>query len=157
MPFGLPFRAGPGLPEKSGRPGVRAGPWVMRVSNLQPLVDLVDQHGTDAVLAAVGRLVREQDAQVAISTAHRSKGREWPQVEIADDFYPPKDSDEKDEHGNPLPGPIDDADACLAYVAVTRACTRLDLGGLEWINDHPDGNPPAAHLWPTDDLVSAAG
>jgi hypothetical protein len=61
------------------------------------------------------------------------------QVEIADDFYPPKDSDEQDEHGNPLPGPIDDADARLAYVVVTRA--RLDLGGLTWINKHPDGNP----------------
>ncbi|WP_405763877.1 UvrD-helicase domain-containing protein [Actinacidiphila glaucinigra] len=126
-------------------------------SDLQPLVDLVDHHGTDAVLAAVNRLVREQDAQVTISTAHKSKGREWPQVEIAEDFYPPKDSDEKDEHGNPLPGPIDDADARLAYVAVTRARTRLDLGGLEWIHDHPDGNPPASHSWRTGDLVAVAG
>lgn len=44
--------------------------------DLQPLVDLVDHHGTDAVLAAVNRLVRQQDAQVTISTAHKSKGRE---------------------------------------------------------------------------------
>ncbi|WP_329184633.1 UvrD-helicase domain-containing protein [Actinacidiphila glaucinigra] len=110
-------------------------------SDLQPLVDLVDFHGTDAVLAAVNRLVREQDAQVTVSTAHKAKGREWPQVEIAGDFHPPKDSDQQDEHGNSLPGPIDDADARLAYVAVTRARHRLDLGGLEWINDHPDGNP----------------
>ncbi|MFD8077679.1 UvrD-helicase domain-containing protein [Streptomyces sp. NPDC059718] len=119
-------------------------------SDLQPLVDLVDYHGTDAILAAVNRLVREQDAQVTVSTAHKAKGREWPQVEIADDFHPPKDSDETDEHGNPLPGPIDDADARLAYVAVTRARQRLDPGGLNWINDHPDGNPPASLPWPLD-------
>lgn len=30
---------------------------------------------------------------------------------IADDFHPPKDSDETDEHGNALPGPFDDVDA----------------------------------------------
>ena len=35
--------------------------------------------------------------------------------------------------------PIDDAEARLAYVAVTRARHRLDMGGLSWIDDHPDG------------------
>lgn len=60
------------------------------------------------------------------------------------------------EHGTPV-RPIDDADARLAHVAVTRARTRLDLGGLQWINDHPDGNPPASRPWRTDDLVTAAG
>ncbi|MET9878886.1 UvrD-helicase domain-containing protein [Actinacidiphila glaucinigra] len=125
-------------------------------SDLQPLVDLVDYHGTDAILAAVNRLDREENAQVTVSTAHKAKGREWPQVEIADDFNPPKDSDEQDEHGNPLPGPIDDADARLAYVAVTRARQRLDLGGLTWINDHPDGNPPASPPWPLDGLADDA-
>lgn len=64
----------------------------------QPLVDLVDYHGADAVLAVVNRLVREQDAQVTVSTAHKAKGREWPQGEIADDFHPSEDSDETDEH-----------------------------------------------------------
>ncbi|WP_143681750.1 hypothetical protein [Actinacidiphila glaucinigra] len=43
-------------------------------------------------------------------------GREWFQIEIADDFHPPKDGDETDGHGNPLPGRIDDVDARLAYV-----------------------------------------
>jgi superfamily I DNA/RNA helicase len=46
--------------------------------DLQPLVNLVDTHGTDAILAAVTRLVPETQAQVTISTAHRAKGREWP-------------------------------------------------------------------------------
>lgn len=39
----------------------------------------------------------------------------------------------------PTLDPIDDAEARLAYVAVTRTRQRLDLGGLSWIHDHPDG------------------
>jgi hypothetical protein len=35
--------------------------------------------------------------------------------------------------------PIDDAEARLAYVAVTGPRHQLDLGGLSWIHDHPDG------------------
>ncbi|MFD6725904.1 hypothetical protein ACFWEZ_38140, partial [Streptomyces sp. NPDC060131] len=40
--------------------------------------------------------------------------------------------------------PVEDAEARLAYVAVTRARHRLDLGGLSWIRDHPDGTEPGA-------------
>lgn len=56
--------------------------------------------------------------------------------------HPPKDTDETDEHGRPLPGPIDDAEARLAYVAVTRARHRLDRAGLAWIDNHPDAMQP---------------
>lgn len=106
---------------------------------LQPLIDLVDTHGTGAILAAVNRLDDESVADVTVSTAHKAKGREWHRVRVAVDFTPPQDSDECDEHGRPLPGPIDDAEARLAYVAVTRARNRLDVGGLSWINAHPNG------------------
>jgi AAA domain-containing protein/UvrD-like helicase family protein len=111
--------------------------------DLAPLVDLVDTHGTDAILHAVAQLAHEEHAQVTISTAHKAKGREWPSVRIAGDFTPPPgDEDRKDDDGNPLPGPIDAGEARLSYVAVTRARYRLDLGGLTWIHHHPDGNPP---------------
>ncbi|MFI6340817.1 UvrD-helicase domain-containing protein [Streptomyces sp. NPDC050535] len=105
--------------------------------DLQPLVDLVDTHGTDAILSAVAQLVPEQQAEVTVSTAHRAKGREWARVRIADDFIPPKDSDQLDATGRAVPGPIDDGEARLAYVAVTRTRQRLDIGGLSWIEDHP--------------------
>ncbi|MFG3078691.1 UvrD-helicase domain-containing protein [Streptomyces sp. NPDC048225] len=108
--------------------------------DLQPLVNLVDSHGTDAILDAVARLVSEPQAQATVSTAHKAKGREWSRVLIADDFAPggngPADSDD----GAPTPPePIDEAEARLAYVAVTRARQCLDLGGLSWVRDHPDG------------------
>jgi len=111
--------------------------------DLQPLVDLVDTHGADAILNAVHRLAPESTADVTVSTAHKSKGREWASVKIADDFTPPRDTGKKDANGRPVPAPIDEAEARLAYVAVTRARHMLDLGGLSWINDHPDGTPPA--------------
>ncbi|MEU6320752.1 UvrD-helicase domain-containing protein [Streptomyces sp. NPDC047009] len=111
--------------------------------DLQPLVDLVDEHGTDAILEAVASLAPEQHAEVTVSTAHKAKGREWARVRIADDFTPPKDSDQKDDNGRAIPGPIDDGEARLAYVAVTRTRQRLDMDGLSWIDHHPDGNPTA--------------
>ncbi|MDX2407329.1 UvrD-helicase domain-containing protein [Streptomyces microflavus] len=111
--------------------------------DLQPLVDLVDTHGTDAILNAVHRLDPENAAHVTVSTAHKSKGREWASVKIANDFTPPRDTGKVDANGRPVPAPIDEAEARLAYVAVTRARRRLDLGGLSWIHDHPDGASPA--------------
>lgn len=103
---------------------------------------LVDTHGTDAILAALAHLMPEQQAEVTVSTAHKAKGREWPCVKIADDFTPPKDTEKQDDNGRPVPGPISDGEARLAYVAVTRTRQCLDLGGLSWIHQHPDGNPP---------------
>ncbi|WP_078969792.1 UvrD-helicase domain-containing protein [Streptomyces natalensis] len=109
--------------------------------DLLPLVELVDEHGTTALLRALDRLSPEGSAEVTVSTAHRAKGREWASVRIADDFTGPDDLDERDEHGTPLPGPIDIDEARLAYVAVTRARAQLDIGGLSWINSHPAGDP----------------
>ncbi|MFE7276506.1 UvrD-helicase domain-containing protein [Streptomyces sp. NPDC057623] len=111
--------------------------------DLQPLVNLVDTHGTDAILDAVARLAPEPHAQVTVSTAHKAKGREWARVLIADDFARPNDNAADEQTGATRPpDPIDDAEARLAYVAVTRTRQRLDLGGLSWIHDHPDGVPP---------------
>jgi hypothetical protein len=112
--------------------------------DLQPLVDLVGEHGADTILHAADCLIDERYAEVIISTAHKAKGRQWAAVRIADDFTPPPDQEETDDHGQPLPGEIDDAEARLAYVAVTRAQYGLDLGGLSWIRHHPAGQPGGA-------------
>ncbi|MFC3574238.1 UvrD-helicase domain-containing protein [Streptomyces yaanensis] len=105
--------------------------------DLQPFVELVDTHGPEAIIAAVDALTGEDKAEVTISTAHKAKGREWLKVRIADDFPPPPDSDQLDDSGHPIPEPVSDTDARLAYVAVTRARTQLDLGGLAWIENQP--------------------
>ncbi|MFJ9250303.1 UvrD-helicase domain-containing protein [Streptomyces sp. NPDC101776] len=116
--------------------------------DLQPLINLVDTHGADAILTAVAQLAPEPHAHVTVSTAHRAKGREWSRVLIADDFARPKDSTVDETGATTPPDPIDDAEARLAYVAVTRTRRRLDLGGLSWIHDHPDGTPPGSNQPP---------
>ena len=105
--------------------------------DLQPFVELVDTHGPEAIIAAVNALTGEEKAEVTVSTAHKAKGREWLEVRIADDFLPPPDSDQLDDRGHPIPEPVSETDARLAYVAVTRARHQLDLGGLAWIENQP--------------------
>ncbi|MGW1656008.1 UvrD-helicase domain-containing protein [Streptomyces atratus] len=109
-------------------------------ADLQPFANLVDEHGPDAILHAVDRLVPEDHAKVTVSTAHKAKGREWDHVRIATDFTPPPDTNAVDSSGRPVPGPVKESEARLAYVAVTRARHHLDLDGLAWIDQHPD-NP----------------
>ncbi|MFD9567863.1 UvrD-helicase domain-containing protein [Streptomyces sp. NPDC059994] len=102
-------------------------------ADLLPWVELVDELGTTAVLQAVDRLGSEESADVTVSTAHKAKGREWPSVRIGEDFLEP----EEDAQGRP--GPITRGEARLAYVALTRARHHLDIGGLAWFNEHPQG------------------
>ncbi|GAA4887403.1 UvrD-helicase domain-containing protein [Streptomyces coeruleoprunus] len=111
--------------------------------DLQPLVDIVDKHGTDTILEAVDRLRPEQSAQVLVSTAHKAKGREWPTVQIAEDFRPRKATQHQPTGERAAPDPVDEAEARLAYVAITRARTRLDRGGLSWIDDHLVAQAPS--------------
>jgi UvrD/REP helicase N-terminal domain len=99
-------------------------------SDLKVLVRLVDQHGPDALIDAMDRLVPENRADVIVGTSHRAKGREWNAVRIADDFHEPKPQDDGS------PGVIDTAEAMLAYVAVTRAQLTLDRAGLAWVDKY---------------------
>lgn len=93
-------------------------------TELRPFVKLVDDLGTDAIVEACDALSAEDSAQVVISTAHKSKGREWDAVRIHNDFRQPKD----EETG------IDESEAMLAYVSVTRAKQQLDREGLAWVD-----------------------
>jgi len=102
----------------------------MRVS-----VKLVDEYGVDAILQVCDncKYIKESQADVVVSTAHKSKGREWNRVRIAEDFKAPED--------NITPS---HADLCLMYVAVTRAKLVLDPGALSWINNYAAAAPVAA-------------
>ncbi|MFF2510188.1 ATP-binding domain-containing protein [Streptomyces sp. NPDC058086] len=77
----------------------------------------------------------ETSADITVSTVHKAKGRAWPAVRIGEDFTQPAEG----ELGRP--GRISRSEARLAYVAVTRARHQLDIGGLSWINEHPQGKP----------------
>lgn len=93
--------------------------------DLKPFVDLIDAHGADDIIAAVDSLVDEKRCDTTVSTAHKSKGREWDSVAIATDFAEPIGR-----------GEIPKNDAMLGYVAVTRARRQLDRTGLAWIDKH---------------------
>lgn len=98
-------------------------------ADLKPMVDLIEERGAEAVIRAVKSLSDEKTAQATVSTAHKSKGREWATVQIGPDFYAPKKDPETGKRL--LPRPL----AMLAYVAVTRAREVLDCQTLDWVGD----------------------
>lgn len=95
-------------------------------SDLAPLVNLIDTHGTERILEATAALSSESSAELVVSTAHKAKGREWDTVTIADDYFAPAEGVEE----------ISPAEAMVGYVAVTRARYELDRRGLAWVDDY---------------------
>ena len=79
-------------------------------------VGLVDRFGTKVIIDAIRKMPDERTADVIISTAHKSKGREWDTVRLASDF--PAMAEDKPSQR-------------LLYVAMTRAKLELDMGALE--------------------------
>lgn len=98
-------------------------------SDLAVAVKLIDTYGAPEVVRAIDRTVDERYAQVTVSTAHKSKGREWHNVLVASDFHEPVSDGQVQE--------ADQADAMLAYVTVTRAQSILDRTGLAWVDRQP--------------------
>jgi superfamily I DNA/RNA helicase len=64
--------------------------------------------------------VRERDADVVISTAHKAKGLEWDTVKLSDDFPDPMTWDKNDERWK-----VREDELNLLYVATTRARRTL--------------------------------
>jgi hypothetical protein len=81
---------------------------------LAPMVRLIDDNGVDTVLAAADNKITEDEADVTVSTAHKSKGREWDSVRLAGDFPSNR---------------MSDSEYRILYVAVTRARKVLDITG----------------------------
>ena len=105
-------------------------------SDLAVAVNLIDTHGPEAIIAAIRGCVPEGEADLAVSTAHKAKGREWGQVLVAGDFREPKT-----DPVTGVVGAIPAAEAMLAYVTVTRVMGRLDNAGLAWVHSHPAASP----------------
>lgn len=101
-------------------------------SELALLVKLVDEFGSDVIQAHLADTVTEAKADVVLSTAHTSKGREWDSVRIAGDFP------QRDDEGDAPELSVEEAR--LLYVAVTRAKLRLDVEAVDWLfDDAPAG------------------
>ena len=87
-------------------------------ADLRPFVTLVEQNGPGRLWAAIcASSEDETKADVAVSTAHKAKGREWRSVRISDDF-----SASIDKNSN-----ISEEEARLFYVTITRAKERLSV------------------------------
>jgi N12 class adenine-specific DNA methylase len=119
--------------------------------NMQTFVRLVDARGADGLIGLLEKLVPEfgtgeNAPDVTISTAHKSKGREWPSVRIHSDFKGPKVNAQTGQEEMP-----NAEELRLAYVAVTRAEQNLDPGSLSWVYDYTQvngGEPDAAPTGP---------
>lgn len=93
---------------------------------LRLMVKLIDEFGVARILEALGQLGTESAADVVISTAHKSKGREWDSVQLASDFPDQPDAEEKR----------------LLYVAVTRARLELDITAVAFFSDELEPAEP---------------
>lgn len=110
-------------------------------AELQTLVKLLKLWPATELLQALSAVqeVKQEDADVTISTAHKAKGLESPSVRLADDFsFPPSDLGRPDM-------PYSEEEARILYVALTRAQHELDISqcraahvALQW------SGPPAS-------------
>ena len=91
-------------------------------SDLGLLVSLVDEFGARNLVDLLRRAGDEDFCDVTISTAHKSKGRQWSTVQLGDDF-PDPDAPTK---GGGRRG-LSPEEKRLLYVACTRAQVGLDV------------------------------
>lgn len=76
---------------------------------------------------------------VMVTTVHQAKGLEWDYATMWDDFWGPRVNKETGEVEMPDPTELK-----IAYVAVTRAKKKVDLGPLDWIDSFVKPEVPAA-------------
>jgi hypothetical protein len=99
-------------------------------NDLRRFVRLVDDLGAAQIIAIGGQLDDEHQADLVVSTCHKTKGREWDTVRIGRDF-------DRHTHGQAAGVPaLRREDAMLAYVAVTRARSGPDHSAQFWFDAH---------------------
>jgi hypothetical protein len=89
--------------------------------DLLPIVQIVDERGTDYLRTLAQRMTPEREADYVISTVHRAKGLEWKRVRVVNDFrFMIADGRLT----------LDEDEMRLLYVAMTRAQHVLDISDL---------------------------
>ena len=107
--------------------------------DLKLLAGLVDKFSVPTILAALDNMVTEAAADVIVSTAHKSKGREWDSVRLAGDF--------------PVePEKLNNGELRLIYVAVTRARLRLDASAIDGLFGGPQADEDGLYEDADDDV-----
>jgi ATP-dependent exoDNAse (exonuclease V) beta subunit len=85
--------------------------------HLMTFVNLVDSRSEKQLMWALNRSVEPEKADIVISTTHKAKGREWPSVQLTDDFV----------KVDPKTKQVSAEELRLLYVAMTRAQKELEL------------------------------
>jgi len=85
--------------------------------DLKPVLKLIESYGRERLLGILNSTKQNAtDAEITITTAHKSKGLEWSSVRLANDFKIPT-----------LEGLPTEEDTNILYVAASRALHTLDL------------------------------
>ena len=95
-------------------------------SILDRLVKIIENGQSQKVLNALNNHKNTKYAKITFTTAHKAKGREWDQVELADDF--PLHTRNGEWVG------LSQEDQNLLYVASTRAIKKMNMNILQVIN-----------------------
>lgn len=108
--------------------------------DLGVLVNLVDEYSEPRLRAMVEQVPKnptdhdESEADIILTTAHKSKGREWDHVRLTDDFVGVTVEDIRGP--KPKNSKWDPEQSRLLYVAVTRAQKTLDIANCTAFRGH---------------------
>jgi len=86
------------------------------------MVKLIERFGAKALMAAMSRCSNQQRPDILVTTAHKSKGLEWDNVILYNDF-----GYDIDESGDME---CSDEEMNIVYVAATRAKVNLCIAGI---------------------------
>ncbi|UYL86246.1 hypothetical protein [Acinetobacter phage vB_AbaM_CP14] len=86
------------------------------------MVKLIERFGAKALMAAMSRCSNQQRPDIMVTTAHKSKGLEWDNVILYNDF-----GYDIDESGALE---VSDEEMNIVYVAATRAKKHLCIAGI---------------------------
>ncbi|GLH97379.1 UvrD-helicase domain-containing protein [Phytohabitans aurantiacus] len=111
-------------------------------AQLATIVKLIDDHGPDKIVKVADSLASETGAEVTVSTAHKSKGRQWGTVQVAPDFKEPFPRPWPDRDSGRYALVLDAAELMLLYVTVTRAVDILDDFSTRWVERLHDHGVP---------------
>jgi superfamily I DNA/RNA helicase len=108
--------------------------------DLAVIVNVISDIGYQGLITNLNMIktISEDEADVILSTAHKSKGREWDKVKLANDFKQIESlAQARDENKDFA---INPEEFNLLYVAITRAKRMLDVSALYYFTQLNKGS-----------------